>query len=317
MANVAVLIEKNENGAKATNFGVITASRAGGANEVYAFIVGDNAEDYKAELEKFGVVKLVSVVSDAGDLNTMPDLKAKVVVEAMNKYAIKALLTLSSPTGKDVMARVAAQLSAPLALDCLSVDIAEQTVVKPYFSGKTIATLKLKGDYFFAAIRPNAIEPVEAPAAAEVVSFSSATGDDKGLVINEMKKNSSGNVDLAEANVIISGGRGIGSAENFDILFECASSVNGVAVGASRVAVDSGYAPHSMQVGQTGKTVSPRLYIACGISGAVQHFAGMKTSKVIVAINEDKDAPIFGKCDYGIIGNIFEIVPELTKQLKG
>lgn len=316
MANVAVLIETNEKGVKATNLGVITASRAEGANEIYAFIVGPDADNYTTELEKFGAGKIISVNADGVDLNTRPDLKAKAVVDAMEKFGIKALLTLSSPMGKDVMARVAARLEAPLALDCLSVDIAAQTVVKPYFSGKTIATLKLKSEYFFAAIRPNSIEPVEAPVVSEVDSFTIAATDIEGPVVKEVKKNSSGTVDLAEANIIISGGRGIGSADNFDMLFKCASTVNGMAVGASRVAVDSGYAPHTMQVGQTGKTVSPRLYIACGISGAVQHFAGMKTAKVIVAINEDKDAPIFGKCDYGIIGNIFEIVPELTKQLQ-
>lgn len=317
MANVAVVIETNEDGVKATNFGVITASRAEGANEIYAFVVDGGAENFKPELEKFGVGKIISVQSDGADLNTRPDLKAKAVVDAMEKFDIKALLALSSPTGKDIMARVAALLGAPLALDCFSVDIGAQTVVKPFFSGKTIATLKLKGDYFLAGIRPNSVEPVEVPVVAEVEVFTAAVGSDGGLVVKEVKKNSSGIVDLAEANIIISGGRGIGSADNFDMLFKCAAAVNGMAVGASRVAVDEGFAPHSMQVGQTGKTVSPRLYIACGISGAVQHFAGMKTSKVIVAINEDKDAPIFGKCDYGVIGNIFEIVPELTRQLQG
>lgn len=316
MANVAVLIETNENGVKATNFGVITASHAEGANSIYAFVVGA-ADNYKVELEKYGAGKIISINSDGADLNTRPDMKAKAIVEAMEQYGIKALLTLSSPMGKDIMARVAAKLSAPLALDCLSVDIAAQTVAKPYFSGKTIATLKLKGDFFLAAIRPNSIEPVEASVAAELDAFTAVAAGDGGLVVKEVKKNSSGTVDLAEANIIISGGRGIGAAEKFDMLFECAAAVSGMAVGASRVAVDSGFAPHSMQVGQTGKTVSPRLYIACGISGAVQHFAGMKTSKVIVAINEDKDAPIFGKCDYGIVGDIFEIVPELTKQLRG
>jgi electron transfer flavoprotein alpha subunit len=122
-------------------------------------------------------------------------------------------------------------------------------------------------------------------------------------------------VDLTEANVIITGGRPIGSSENYQILRDCADTLD-AAVGASRAAVDAGYAPHSMQVGQTGKTVSPKLYIGCGLSGSVQHFAGMKTSKVIVAINTDRDAPIFGKCDYGIVGDLFEVVPVLTEVLK-
>jgi electron transfer flavoprotein alpha subunit len=122
-------------------------------------------------------------------------------------------------------------------------------------------------------------------------------------------------VDLTEANIIVTGGRPIAAQENYKILQQCADQV-GAAVGASRAAVDAGYAPHSMQVGQTGKTVSPKLYIACGLSGSVQHFAGMKTSKVIVAINTDEDAPIFGKCDYGIVGDLFEVVPVLTEVLK-
>ena len=139
--------------------------------------------------------------------------------------------------------------------------------------------------------------------------------DPAKLVIKEVKQSQSTAVDLTEANVIITGGRPIAAAENYKILRECADAV-GAAVGASRAAVDAGYAPHSMQVGQTGKTVSPKLYVGCGLSGSVQHFAGMKTSKVIVAINTDKDAPIFGKCDYGIVGDLFEVVPVLTEVLK-
>jgi len=130
----------------------------------------------------------------------------------------------------------------------------------------------------------------------------------------ETRKAGGARLDLTEAPIVITGGRAIKSAENYKMLEACAQKI-GAAVGASRAAVDAGYAPHSMQVGQTGKTVSPKLYIACGVSGAVQHFAGMKTSKVIVAINEDKDAPIFSKCDYGIIGDIFKIIPALTEKL--
>jgi electron transfer flavoprotein alpha subunit len=135
------------------------------------------------------------------------------------------------------------------------------------------------------------------------------------MAITEIKGSASGQVELTEANIIITGGRPMGSPDNFKLLEDCAKLL-GAAVGASRAAVDSGLAPHSMQVGQTGKTVSPKLYIACGLSGSVQHFAGMKTSKIIVAINTDKHAPIFGKSDYGILGDLFEIVPALTEALK-
>ncbi|MCP4021390.1 MAG: electron transfer flavoprotein subunit alpha/FixB family protein [Desulfobacteraceae bacterium] len=175
--------------------------------------------------------------------------------------------------------------------------------------------MKIESDYFISGIRPNAIEPAKSPGKAEIISFDALVDGPVGVRIKEIKQSDSNRLDLTEANIIISGGRPVGSEKNFSILNECASKL-GAAVGASRSAVDAGFALHGMQVGQTGKTVSPKLYIACGISGAVQHYAGMKTSKIIVAINTDKDAPILGKCDYGIIGDLFEIVPAITEALK-
>jgi len=199
--------------------------------------------------------------------------------------------------------------------DCLEVDLAAQKVTKSHFSGKTLATIRINAKPFICGLRPNTIEARQAPCEAEVIEYRAAVEDPGRVVVKEVKQSQSGAVDLTEANIIITGGRPIGSPDNYEILRECADVV-GAAVGASRAAVDAGYAPHSMQVGQTGKTVSPKLYIGCGLSGSVQHFAGMKTSKIIVAINTDKDAPIFGKCDYGIVGDLFEIVPLLTEALK-
>jgi electron transfer flavoprotein alpha subunit len=203
-----------------------------------------------------------------------------------------------------------------MAADCVAVDFAEKTVRKSHFSGKTVAAIRLNADVVLATIRPNAIEPVSAAVDAEVLDFAPAVSDPGRVNIVEAKLAGSDKMDLTEAGIIITGGRPIGSAENYKILEECAAALGAAAVGASRAAVDAGFAPHSMQVGQTGKTVSPKLYIGCGLSGSVQHFAGMKTSKVIVAINTDKDAPIFEKCDYGIIGDLFEVVPALTEALK-
>ena len=173
----------------------------------------------------------------------------------------------------------------------------------------------MQSDLLMCTIRPNAIEPEENPVDANVQVFTAALTDPGLVKVVETVRSEAGSVDLTEAAVIITGGRPIGSAENYKMLNECAALL-GAAVGASRAAVDAGFAPHSMQVGQTGKTVSPNLYIACGLSGSVQHFAGMKTSKVIVAINTDKDAPVFEKCDYGIIADMFEVVPVLTEVLQ-
>jgi electron transfer flavoprotein alpha subunit len=213
-----------------------------------------------------------------------------------------------------VFPRIAAILDAPLLLDCIGVDLETLTVEKSQFSGKTIATFKLRGTHYLFGIRPNVIAAHPAPVTAEVLSLQTQI-DDESLRVEAVKKDSAGTMDLSEAQIIIAGGRGMQNGENYRILHECAD-VLGAAVGASRVAVDAGWVPHSMQVGQTGTTVSPNLYIACGISGSVQHFAGMKTSGVVVAINTDPKAAMMQHCDYGIVGDLFDIVPLLTQQLK-
>lgn len=313
MAHIGVLIETDSTGVKVANFGVLTAAQ-GENNQITAFVIGATAASCSETLGRYGASRVVEVTAQGGDLGKSPDLQAGLMVDAAKEYKVDFLLGLCSSKGKDLMARIAALADAPLAQDCLSVNFAARTVVKPFFSGRTTATLQLNGPLCLCTIRPNAIEEKAQPVSVETAAFSSARQADSRLVIKEVKTSQSGRVDISEANIIITGGRPLGSADNFQILGKCADAVGG-AVGASRVAVDLGYASHSMQVGQTGKTVSPRLYIACGLSGSVQHFAGMKTSKVIVAINNDKDAPIFQKCDYGIIGDLFEVVPALTEAL--
>jgi electron transfer flavoprotein alpha subunit len=315
MSNIGVLIETGDEGVKEANFGVITAARGDGSNEIYAFILGAAAEACKSILQEYGVQKIVELTADGGDLTSSPDLRAEALADAINHFEISALMGLSSAGGRDILARLAALMDAPLVQDCVGIDLGAKTVTKSHFSGKTLASIKFNSNPYLCGLRPNAIEAQAAPCESEVISYQAPVQDPAKLVIKEVKQSQSRAVDLTEANIIITGGRPIAAEDNYKILRKCAELV-GAAVGASRAAVDAGYAPHSMQVGQTGKTVSPKLYIACGLSGSVQHFAGMKTSKVIVAINTDKDAPIFGKCDYGIIGNLFEVVPVLTEVLK-
>ncbi len=312
MAKIGVLIETENGIIKEPNMGVMTAARANGDNEVIALVP---EETDKGGLANYGATTLVTLTSVNGDMNQSPDLEAAVLENAISQLELDGLLGLASARGRDLFARLAARLNRPLASDIVGVNFTDQTVLKSHFSGKTMATLKLDGAPLLATVRPNAIEAVEAPSEAVEQNLAVDVEVPAGVTIREIKKGDESQVDLTEAAVIITAGRPIASAENYKIIQACAAQM-GAAVGASRAAVDAGYAPHSMQVGQTGKTVSPRLYIGCGLSGSVQHFAGMKTSKVIVAINTDKDAPIFQKCDYGIIGDLFEVVPLLTEELK-
>ena len=315
MATIGILIETEDGKVKETNFGVLTAARRQGDATIIAFVTEGSAEGAKDALGRYGARKVVQVTVDGADLSASPDLKARALAAAIEHYGLDALLGLASARGRDIFARLAAFMDLPLASDCLDADVAAKTVKKSHFSGKTFATVKMSGKVMLCAIRPNAIEAVEAPADAVVESFAAPVQDPGFVKVVDVKREAADKIDLTEAGVIVTGGRPIASADNYKILEECAKLLGGT-IGASRAAVDAGFAPHSMQVGQTGKTVSPRLYIGCGLSGSVQHFAGMKTSKVIVAINVDKDAPIFEKCDYGIIGDLFEVVPVLTDVLK-
>ncbi|MBU0464967.1 MAG: electron transfer flavoprotein subunit alpha/FixB family protein [Proteobacteria bacterium] len=312
MARTGILIEIENNAVKETSFGVMTAAAG---EEIYALVLDDDAASVKDKLAEYGAAVIVNITA-SGELSKSPDLQAEALAAAVKEYKLETLLGTASATGRDLFARIAAILDEPLVSDCVQINIAEKTVKKSHFSGKAFATLKVNGSVFLCTIRPNSIEPVAASAAGagDIIEFAANVADPGLIKIVEIKKDTAGKLDLTEAPIVITGGRAIKAAENYKMLEACAKKI-GAAVGASRAAVDAGFAPHSMQVGQTGKTVSPRLYIACGVSGAVQHFAGMKTSKVIVAINEDKDAPIFSKCDYGIVGDIFDVVPALTEKL--
>lgn len=229
------------------------------------------------------------------------------------------VFTGATSLGKDLLPRVAGMFDAGMASEVTNFLFEGDTFAgtRPMFAGKCLAKVSITGPKpHFVTVRPNALGMTEGVAAGAGAKHEvSADAGEIRAAIKEIIKGASEKLDLTEANIIVSGGRAMKNTENFQIL-EKLADVIGATVGASRAAVDSGYAPHSMQVGQTGKTVSPSLYIACGISGAIQHLAGMRTSKVIVAINTDPDAPIFTKADYGIVGDLFQIVPILTEEFK-
>jgi electron transfer flavoprotein alpha subunit len=313
MQKVGILIEAKNGEIKKTNFGVITAARGDG-RELYAFLLDTMSDNQKKVLQDYGVHKLVEIQSADAPINYNPVSWSQAVIQAMVDFDINTLLGLAGIQGQNLLPRIAAGLDAPLVMDCSAVDLAGHTVQKSQYSGRTIATLKTEGDCHIYGIRPNAIEASPAPCQAENVTFQAAI-QKYGLTVKEVKQGDSGAVDLTEADIIISGGRGMENSDNFGVLFECAE-IMGAAVGASRVAVDEGWVPYAMQVGQTGKTVSPKVYIACGISGSVQHFAGMKTAAMIIAINRNPEAAIMKKCDYFVVADLFEIVPVLTARLK-
>lgn len=311
---IGVLIETVGGEVKKTSLGALAAARKDPEAEVYALLPEPNAEACQGVLRQYGADRIVAIRTPGADLSPLPEGQAAALAAAVDYFQLDLLLGVSGQAGRDLLARIASIAGAPLVLDCLDIDFPSGTVRKSHFSGKAMATLQLNGRPWILGIRPNIFSERIDPRQGEIVVYEAPVPISKRLVIREVKQGSSGGPDVSEAELIISGGRAVGSAENFRILKACAS-VLGAAVGASRAAVDAGFASHALQVGQTGKTVSPRLYIACGISGSVQHFAGMKTAKVIVAFNNDPDAPIFQKCDYGLLGDLFEIVPVLTRAL--
>ena len=313
MQKIGILIETKEGEIKKTNLGVITAAR-GDARELYAFLMDGINDDQKNVLQSYGVHKIVEVISEDAPIDYNPVSWSQAVSQAMVHFGINTLLGLAGIQGQNLLPRIAAGLNAPLVMDCSAIDLAAHTAQKSQFSGRTIATLKTRGNFHLYGIRPNAIEAVPAFCRADVVSFQ-AEIKKAGLTVKELKQGGSSGVDLTEADVILAGGRGLENSENFSLLFECAQMM-GAAVGASRVAVDEGWVPYAMQVGQTGKTVSPKVYIACGISGSVQHFAGMKTAAMIMAINKDPEAAIMKRCDYFVAADLFEIIPALSARLK-
>jgi electron transfer flavoprotein alpha subunit len=286
-----------------------------GAENVSALILGENLASSIEEIKDIGPAKLYSLDSSSVKIFSSDIYKAK-LEDAFLKESVNLVFASHSPDTETVLAILAAKLDANIATDCLGFDFNEKSVLRSMYSNKlSLKSSLTEGKASFISFRPNSIRVEEEILGTnpELIHLDASSVEARIKCI-EFKAAASKEPSLTEAAIIISGGRAMGNSENFSILRELAGKI-GAAVGASRAAVDSGYAPHSMQVGQTGKVVSPNLYIASGISGAIQHFAGMGSSKVIVAINTDKDAPILKKADYAIIGDLFEVIPALSALL--
>ncbi len=314
MERIALMIEFKDGQVKKANFGMATLVRRAGL-ACCGLVVNAPAEDAGAALAPYGVEQIIAVRAAGPDGAWNPDRWAGAVAAAMERFGISQLIGLTSPQGRDLLPRVAARLDAPLVMDCIDIDLQNRLARTTQYSGKTLADIRLTGRRAVYGLRLNAVEAQKAPTAVEILPFEYAAGDDPGLKVIETRCGDAGTQNLAEADVIFSGGRGLKNGENFKLLFDCARLVPGAAVGASRVAVDAGWVPYRMQVGQTGVKVNPRVYIACGISGSVQHFAGMKSSGMIIALNTDPQAAIISNCDYYAVADLFEVLTELQRQL--
>lgn len=311
MANIGVYIELRGDEFKKANRETLSLANKSG-KDVHAVIFTNDLAKFENDLK--GVKKVIQVKDS--NLTFQPDFYSLTIANIIKEYSLNDFLGISSAQGKDLFPRIAAKVNAALIHDCVEVDFENNSVVKPVYAGKLLSTIKFNSDFRLITIRPNVFpaEDMSSSIQPEVITIE-LSKDNENVKIVDIIKSATKKIDLNEAEIIISGGRGIKAKENFSILQEVADILN-AGVGASRAAVDSEYATSDMQVGQTGKVVNPKLYIACGISGAIQHFVGMKTSKVIVAINKDPEAPIFKKADYGIVADLFTAVPLLKEELK-
>lgn len=317
-----VYIEVRNQKMKSTAGECLTQARQaleGKCENLHAVLLGEGCAQYADTVASYGASKVFVV--DTPETNVY---QGEPTIQALDSLIKEGQYTLvvgpASPTGRDFFPRLAIRTGAAMLTDVLDFSLQNDKVCAhiPLFLGKCIKTVNSCAPITCVTLRPN-VRPGEvshAGAVANREAFKVTFQTDKFQArIVEVKQGNTQRADLTEAKIIVSGGRAMGSAENFKILFDCADAVQG-SVGASRAAVDTGLAPYDLQVGQTGKTVNPNLYIACGISGSIQHLSGMRTSKCIVAINTDNDAPIFQKADYGIVADLFEVVPLLTQELR-
>ncbi|KAG0364404.1 electron-transfer-flavoprotein, alpha polypeptide [Gamsiella multidivaricata] len=312
--NVSALlfVEHKDNKVAASTLNALTAaSKLGGS--ITALVAGNAPDAVVSEVAKLSGVSKVLVAKDAAFEHTLPESQASLLVEAQKKHGFTHLIASHSAFGKNVMPRAAAILDVAQISDITGIESAD-TFVRPIYAGNAIATVKSNDSIKVITVRGTAFPAAghQDSAAPQEDAGVSADKDLSEYVSEHMQK--SDRPELDSASRVIAGGRGMKNGENFGLLYEMADKI-GAAVGASRAAVDAGYVDNSLQIGQTGKIVAPELYVAVGISGAIQHLAGMKDSKTIVAINKDPEAPIFQVADYGLVADLFTAVPELTKKL--
>lgn len=313
---ILIIAEQVEGQFRKVTFEILSAAQQlsgqiGG--DISAVVLGGSVAGMATELSTYGAADIL-VDEDAALADYTTDAYTNVLADVISQKAPALVLVGATTQGKDLAARLSARLNLALATDCvaLSVDNGQVVATRPMYGGKILADVNLAGDTVIAAVRPNTITVNQASANGNVETLSVNVGEVKTQVTG--KQLETGKVDLTEADIVVSGGRGMGGSDY--TCLETLADLLGAAVGASRSAVDEGWRPATDQVGQTGKTVSPNLYIAAGISGAIQHLAGMSSSKVIVAINKDPEAPIFTKADYGVVGDLFEVIPALTEEIK-
>jgi electron transfer flavoprotein alpha subunit len=312
-----VLAEAREGSLRNVTFEALSAAKTlSQGGQVIAAYFGTNG-DFSSDLAGYGADKIILVKNETLNQYTT-DGFSQALLKVIEEVKPDGIILGHTSLGKDVSPRIAAKLSTGLISDCTAIELdgGSPLFTRPIYSGKAFAKKKVTDGIVFATIRPNNIPALEVDATrmAEIVELDVEIKDLR-TVVREIVRKTAGGVDLSEARVIIAGGRGVKSTDGFKPLQELADVLGG-AVGASRGACDAEYCDYSLQIGQTGKVVTPELYIACGISGAIQHLAGMSNSKFIVAINKDPEAEIFKVADYGIVGDLFEIVPLLTDEFK-
>jgi electron transfer flavoprotein alpha subunit len=313
MAEVLVVVEQSAGAVKKVTLELLTLARSVG--EPAAVVLGGSAAPLVDKLGEFGATKVYAAEHEDLD-GYLVAPKASVLAELIRSVEPAAVLLASTQEGKEIAGRLAVKLDNGLLTDAVSVS-ADGAATQVVFAGSTIVQSKVTKGLPLVTIRPNSVTPSPAPASPSVVSVpvNLPAAARLAKIVDRVAEAKGARPELTEASVVVSGGRGVGSADNFKLVEELADLLGG-AVGASRAATDSGFYPHQFQVGQTGKTVSPQLYIALGISGAIQHRAGMQTSKTIIAVNKDAEAPIFELADFGVVGDLFKVVPQAAEEIR-